>query len=117
MEVSLEGAQLDSNLHWLGERAWEGQEITILKDGKPYLKLVPHPDGEPSEEELPRPLGLLKGLISISPDFDDTDQDIIDAFEGKYSNDEALFDGYYVKPGSAGESGTKEVDGRTGTDS
>ena len=103
MEVSLEGAQHASNLHWLGERAWEGQEIVILREGKPYLKLIPHPDGEPSGEILPRPFGLQKGLIWISPDFDEPDQELIDAFEGKYANDEVVFEGFYIKPESSKE--------------
>ena len=117
MEVSLEGAQLDSNLYWLGERAWEGTEIIILREGKPYLKLVPHPDGEPSGEKLPRPFGLLEGLIWISPDFDEPDQDIIDAFEGKYSNDEVVFEGFYIKHGSTDESGAPDSGSHTSTDS
>ena len=97
MEVSLEGAQLNSNLYWLGERAWEGKEIVILRDGKPYIKLIPHPDGKPSGEKLPTPFGLHKGLIWIAPDFDD-DTEIIEMFEGKYSNDEVLFEGFLVRP-------------------
>ena len=87
MKVSLEGAQLDSNLYWLGERAWEGQEIVILREGKPYLKVIPHPDGEPSGEKLPRKLaGTAKGgscgfLQSILRSLT---MEIIEAFEGKY---------------------------------
>ena len=117
MEVSLEGAQLDSNLYWLGEKAWEGTEIIILREGKPYLKLVPHPDGEPSGEKLPRPFGLLKGLIWISPDFDEPDQEIIDAFEGKYANDEVVFEGFYIKPEATEESSSPDLTDPTGTDS
>ncbi len=117
MNVTLEGAQLYSNLAWLGKLVWEGKEIFLLKDGKPYLKLLPHPEGEPPDEVLPRPIGLMAGQIWISPDFDDADQDIIDAFEGKYANDEVVFKGFYVKPDSAEEPNSTEMDSRTGTDS
>ena len=55
MNVTLEAAQLYSNLAWLGKLVWEGKEIVLLKDGQPYLKLLPHPDGEPSDEMLSTP--------------------------------------------------------------
>ena len=97
MNVTLEGAQLYSNLSWLGKLVWEGKEIVLLKDGQPYLKLLPHPDGEPSEEVLPRPVGLMKGQIWISPEFYEEDIDLIEAFEGKYSND-ALFEPFLIHP-------------------
>lgn len=117
MNITLEGAQLYSNLAWLGKLVWEGEEIVLLKDGQPYLKLLPHPDGEPSDEVLPRPIGLMAGQIWISPDFDEEDQDIIEAFEGKYANDEVVFEGFYIKPESAEDSGAQNSQGRTGTDS
>ena len=41
--------------------------------------------GKPRE----RRLGSLKGKIWIAPDFDDTPQEIIDAFEGKLTGDSA----------------------------
>ena len=103
MNVTLEGAQLYSNLSWLGKLAWEGKEIVLLKDGQPYLKLVPHPDGSPPNEVLPRPVGLMKDRIWISPDFDEEDLEIIEAFEGKYSND-SLFEPFLIHP----ESGEKK---------
>ena len=100
MNVTLEGAQLYSNFSWLGKLVWEGKEIVLLKDGQPYLKLLPHPDGEPSDEVLPRPVGLMKGQIWISPDFDEPDEDLIAAFEGKYSND-SLFEPFLIHPESS----------------
>ena len=68
MQVTMSAAE--SNLAWLGKLVWEGKEIVILREGKPYLKLVPHPDGEASTEELPRPYGLMEGQAWISPEFD-----------------------------------------------
>lgn len=97
MNVTLEAAQLYSNFAWLGKLVWEGKEIVLLKDGKPFLKILPHPEGEPTDEVLSRPVGLMKGQIWISPDFCDDDPEIIEAFEGKYS-DETLFEPYIVQP-------------------
>ncbi len=78
MQVNMHEAK--SQLSRLGELVWQGEEVVIAKAGKPYLVLSPYraPAGK-------RKLGLLKDKIWIAPDFDETDQDIIDAFEGKYS--------------------------------
>ncbi len=81
MQVTMSAAE--SNLPWLGKLVWEGKEIVILRKGKPYLKLIPHPDGEPCDEALPRPYGLLEGQAWISPDFDEPAVEIIEASEGK----------------------------------
>ena len=115
-EVSLEGAQLHSNLSWLGKMVWEGKEIVILRKGKPYLKLIPHPDGEPPDEIPPRPIGLLKGLIWMAPDFDDNTE-IIEAFEGKYANDDHLFEGFLIQPEPDEEPSINDSASSTGTDS
>ena len=66
-----------SQLSKLDQLAWEREEVIIAKAGKPFLKLVPY-----RAEQERRPFGLLKGRIWTAPDFDDTPQDIIDAFEG-----------------------------------
>ena len=117
MNVTLEGAQLYSNLSWLGKLVWEGKEIVLLKDGQPYLKLLPHPDGEPSDEVLRRPVGLMAGQIWISPDFFEEDWDLIEAFEGKYANDEVVFEGFYIGPKSTGDLSGHDSTSATGTDS
>jgi hypothetical protein len=70
MQVTIKAAE--SNLAWLGKLVWEG---------KPYLKLVPHPDGGPSDEVLPRPYGLMEGQVWISPDFDKPAVEICDPTE------------------------------------
>ncbi len=69
-----------SQLSKLGELAWQGEEVVIARAGKPYLVLSPYraPAGK-------RRIGQLKGKIWMAPDFDETDPDIIEAFEGKYS--------------------------------
>ena len=110
MEIELDRAV--GLLDHLGRVAWrDGEEITITKGGKPYLKLMAHPDGEPiAKVEGTRGIGRLDRIradiqtnghsnIWMAPDFDD-DTDIIEAFEGKYSNDEHLFEGYLIRPDS-----------------
>ena len=75
MQVNMHEAK--SQLSRLGERAWDGEEVVIAKAGKPYLRLVPY-----RREKRPRRLGDLKGQIWIAPDFDETPEEVIKAFEG-----------------------------------
>jgi prevent-host-death family protein len=56
-----------------------GAEVIIAKSGKPMARLVPL-------VETPRPkrLGLLKGKIKVSDDFNaPLDEEIISSFEGR----------------------------------
>ena len=111
MEIELERAV--GLLDYLGKKVWkDGEEITITRKGKPYLKLVAHPDGDPSEKK-PR-LGRLDqvradieagGNMWVASELPETSQEIIDAFEGKYSNDDHLFEGYLIRPDSDEETG------------
>ena len=73
MQVNMHVAK--SQLSRLGELAWRGEKVVIAKAGKPYLELIPHQSPE-------RKLGVLKGKIHIAADFDDTPQEVIEAFEG-----------------------------------
>ena len=118
MEIELRRAT--ALLDYLGRKAWEdGEEITITHKGKPYLKLIPHPDGSPFDElNGTRGIGLghHHGKIWLAPDFDDNTE-IIEAFEGKYSNDEHLFEDYLVRPQSVEESAEHDSTSATGTDS
>jgi len=67
-----------THLSRLIERARTGEEITIAKDGRPVVKLVPV--DSPSE---PRQPGRWKGGLWISPDFDaPLPADLLDSFEG-----------------------------------
>ena len=68
VDIKEAGSQFDA----LGELAWQDEEVVITKDGEPYLLLRPY---------RKRKFGALKGQIWIAPDFDETSQDIIDAFE------------------------------------
>jgi antitoxin (DNA-binding transcriptional repressor) of toxin-antitoxin stability system len=67
-----------SQLSQLGEKAWSGETIVIAKAGKPYLDLTPH-----KPRKRPRKPGRYKNQIILSPHFDQTPKDIVDAFEGK----------------------------------
>jgi prevent-host-death family protein len=75
--VSLYDAK--THLSKLVERASEGEEIVIAKNGMALARLVPLAGkGEPR-----KPAGAL-GLTSVSPDFDDPLPDELQAlFEGR----------------------------------
>ena len=76
MQVNMREAK--SQLSRLGRLAWEGEEVVIAKSGEPYLRLEPYrqPRGR-------RTLGTLAGQIRMAPDFDETPQEVIDAFIGE----------------------------------
>ena len=69
--------QAKSSLSRLVERALAGEEIVISRNGEPLVKLVPVP-----KERKPRVPGRGKGKIWISPDFEFTDEEIKELFEG-----------------------------------
>ena len=66
-----------THLSKLLDQAAEGEEIVLGKAGKPMALLVPYP-----KQRAPRTPGRLAGKIWIAPDFDETPEDIIAAFEG-----------------------------------
>ena len=55
-----------THLSRLAERAAGGEEILIARNGRPVARLVPLEDSRP-----PRRLGLWKGKVQISEDFDE----------------------------------------------
>lgn len=59
----------------LVERAAAGEEIIIAKNGKPRARLVPLP----AQHELRRPGGW-EGQVWMAPDWEETPQELIDAF-------------------------------------
>ncbi len=67
-----------TKLSLLVKKALSGEDVIIAKSGKPLIKLVPL-----SVEERPRVPGRYKGQISMAPDFDDTPEELVAAFEGK----------------------------------
>ena len=66
-----------SSLWHLVKRALAGEEIVIAHNGEPLVKLVPV-----SNERKPRVPGRGKGKIWIGPDFEFTDEEITELFEG-----------------------------------
>lgn len=67
-----------TRLSELAKRAREGDTVVIARAGEPYVDLVPHRGERPK-----RVPGRLKGRIRIAPDFDETPEEIIEAFEGR----------------------------------
>ena len=74
MKVNMHEAK--SQLSRLGKLAWDGEEIVIARSGEPWLRLTPY--RERLEERL---LGGLEGQIWMSPNFDDEDEELIEAIE------------------------------------
>lgn len=74
MQVNMHEAK--SQLSRLGRLAWEGEEVVIAKAGEPYLRLEPY-----RKQTARRVLGALKGQIWMAPDFDETDNEIVELFE------------------------------------
>ena len=85
MQVNMHEAK--AQLSKLAKLAWQGEEVIIAKSGKPFLKLVPYETDTAAEKTERRQLGVWKGRIWMAPDFDETDEEIIEAFEGKWSSD------------------------------
>lgn len=66
-----------TQLSRLAERAAQGEEIVIARNGHALAKLVPIP------VRKPRKLGLWKGMVSIGEDFDALPSDVQRHFEGQ----------------------------------
>lgn len=66
-----------TSLSRLVARALAGEEIIIARNGEPLVKLVPV-----AKERKPRVPGRYKGKIWIGPDFEFTDEEITELFEG-----------------------------------
>jgi prevent-host-death family protein len=69
-----------THLSRLIERAAAGEEIILAKAGKPMAKLVRYE--APTTPRRPG-MGAMAGTIRMADDFDETPQEIIDAFEGE----------------------------------
>ena len=68
MEVNIHQAK--THLSRLLQKVAEGEEVTIARAGKPVAKLVAIPP------KGKRPLGIARGQIWISPDFDAPDPEL-----------------------------------------
>ncbi|MDE0453084.1 MAG: type II toxin-antitoxin system prevent-host-death family antitoxin [Gammaproteobacteria bacterium] len=74
MKVNMHQAK--SQLSRLGKLAWEGEDIVIARAGDPWLRLMPY-----RERGKERKLGGLEGEIWMAPDFDEEDEELIEAIE------------------------------------
>lgn len=74
MKVNMHQAK--SQLSRLGKLAWEGEDIVIARAGDPWLRLMPY-----RESGKERKLGGLEGEIWMAPDFDEEDEELIEAIE------------------------------------
>ena len=74
MRVNIHEAK--THLSRLVDRAAAGEEIIIGRAGKPVAKLVAYTP--PVEYRVP---GALKGQIWVAPDFDETDEELVELFE------------------------------------
>jgi prevent-host-death family protein len=67
-----------THLSRLLERVAAGEDVVIGRAGRPVARLVPY-----VEERAPRKPGRWEGRVWVAPDFDETPEWLIDAFEGK----------------------------------
>lgn len=82
----------------LADRAVNGEEVILTREGKPPVRLVPvgkPGDRQAAREPGKRRLGLAKGKIRMAEDFDETPEWLIDAFHG--------IDADSPPPGAAGD--------------
>jgi prevent-host-death family protein len=71
--------QAKTKLSQLIDRAVEGEEIIIARNGRPVARLVNY-----KSEQGPRKLGILAGRIHMADDFDaPLPEEILAAFEGR----------------------------------
>jgi prevent-host-death family protein len=68
--------QAKSSLSRLVARALAGEEVVIARNGEPLVRLVP------IEKRKPRVPGRGRGKIWIGPDFEFTEEEITELFEG-----------------------------------
>jgi prevent-host-death family protein len=66
-----------THLSRLVERVEAGEEILIARAGRPVARLVPL-----RSQLSPRQPGIWRGRVRLAPDFDETDKELLDAFEG-----------------------------------
>ncbi|MCA1939457.1 MAG: antitoxin [Caenispirillum bisanense] len=71
-----------SQLGTLVDRVAAGEDVVIRKDGK-AVRLVAVPDPVGVKTRPDRRPGQYKGRVWMAPDFDETPEWLIDAFEGR----------------------------------
>ena len=72
-------SEAKSNLSRLINKVCQGEDVVIGKAGKPVARLIPY-----EKDTRSRKGGQWKGKITISSDFDELPQDILNSFTGDY---------------------------------
>ena len=84
MATSVDFKDAQTHLDQLIVRASKGEEIVIVKDGKPCARLMPARNESTNHERALRIPGRLEGQgFWMAPDFDETSEEIIKLFEGE----------------------------------
>lgn len=78
-EIGLREAK--ARLSELIDRVEHGETLTLTRHGKPVARIVPIAERRP---------GLLRGRIGMAPDFDETPDWLVEAFEGSATDDDLL---------------------------
>jgi prevent-host-death family protein len=76
--VNLHAAK--THLSRLVDDAVNGEEIVIAKAGRPVVRLVPVDNAADMAERRRRSLGMWKGKVWMSPDFDELPDEVAIAF-------------------------------------
>ncbi|RJP23666.1 MAG: type II toxin-antitoxin system Phd/YefM family antitoxin [Candidatus Omnitrophota bacterium] len=77
MAVTVNSTEAKTNFSKLINRVIDGEEIIIAKTGVPVARLTPFQECKPERKP-----GSAKGIIEISPDFNDPlPDDLLDLFE------------------------------------
>ena len=71
--------EAEANLSAFLDRVEQGEEIILGRSGQPVARLVAYHSSGPRQQ--PRIPGQLAGKIEMAPDFADTPEWLIDAFE------------------------------------
>lgn len=80
IQTTVQAEQTD--LSQLLKKVLDGEEIIIEQDGKALARIVPI-EKEKTVEYNPNWFGMDEGKIWLSPDFNETPQEILDAFYGE----------------------------------
>jgi prevent-host-death family protein len=65
-----------THLSRLVEQVEGGDEVVIARAGRPVARLVPY-----TTRTRPRTPGAWRGQVRLAPDFDQTPESVLDAFE------------------------------------
>ena len=75
-DVQVNIYEAKTRLSQLVDQAAAGEDVIIARNGRPGARLVPI-----QRQPVKRVPGAWKGKVWMAPDFDETDPELIDAFE------------------------------------